>query len=63
MFFKLYCYVLINIRLSNVDSKDTINLGKANQKNIFSLRRYIKMDNLLQNAMRNSRYESLNWGS
>lgn len=63
MFFKLYCYVLINIRLSNVDSKDTINLGKANQKNIFSLRRYIKMDNLLRNAMQNSLYESLNWGS
>ncbi len=62
MFFKLYCYVLINIRLSNVASKDTINLGKANQKNIFSLRRYIKMDNLLQNAMQNSPYESLNWG-
>lgn len=63
MFFKLYCCVLINIRLSNVDSKDTINLGKANQKNIFSLRRYIKMDNLLRNAMQNSLYESLNWGS
>ena len=53
MFFKLYCYVLINIRLSNVDSKDTINLGKANQKNIFSLRRYIKMDNLLQSEKQN----------
>ncbi len=35
MFFKLYCYVLINIRLSNVDSKDTINLGMQTKKTYF----------------------------